>query len=106
MTPSNPPPPPSWAPRPGPKRFNFTPGHRYRARCTFQALRDSFTEGEVMTFDRSAYSRYDGIMGYFFTQPGREGLRLFDLYDEDDTDDTRMRHFQEVSEDPPVSPPS
>jgi hypothetical protein len=62
----------------------FTRGRRYRVRQSFDALRDSFTTGEVMTFDSDAWSRYDGFTGYFFRQQGREMLRSWDIDDDAD----------------------
>ena len=57
----------------------FTRGKHYRVRKTFKALRDTFSAGEVMTFDSDAWSRYDEITGYFFRQPGRDHLRAWDI---------------------------
>jgi len=62
----------------------FTLGRHYRVRKDFAALRDSFTAGDILTFDSEAWSRYDGITGYFFRQPARETLRVWDI--EDDAD--------------------
>ncbi|HEY1051750.1 MAG TPA: hypothetical protein VGE39_18390 [Prosthecobacter sp.] len=62
----------------------FTPGRRYRVRAAFKALRDSFEGGEILIFDSQAWSRYDGITGYFFRQPDRKGLRMWDIADEED----------------------
>lgn len=62
----------------------FTPGRQYRVRADFKALRDSFVAGEVLVFDSQAWSRYDGITGYFFRQDGFEGLRVWDIADEQD----------------------
>ena len=39
---------------------------------------------EVLLFDSSAWSRYDGIKGYFFQQPARETLRVWDIADDED----------------------
>lgn len=62
----------------------FIRGRRYRVRKSFAALRDSFTADEVLTFDSDAWSRYDGITGYFFRQPGSEKLRVWDIDDDAD----------------------
>lgn len=62
----------------------FTVGRRYRVRCSFAALRDAFTAGDILTFDSDAWSRYDGITGYFFRQQGRETLRVWDIDDDAD----------------------
>lgn len=62
----------------------FIPGRHYRVRETFKALRDSFVAGEVLIFDSQAWSRYDGITGFFFRQPGHAGLRVWDMADEED----------------------
>ncbi len=62
----------------------FTVGKPYRVRHAFTALRDSFVADEVLLFDSSAWSRYDGITGYFFQQPERETLRVWDIADDED----------------------
>ncbi len=62
----------------------FTIGKRYRVRHAFTALRDSFVADEVLLFDSYAWSRYDGITGYFFRQPERETLRVWDIADDED----------------------
>ena len=62
----------------------FTRGRRYRVRQSFVALRDSFTTADILTFDSDAWSRRDGITGYFFHQPGRETLRVWDIDDDAD----------------------
>jgi hypothetical protein len=62
----------------------FAAGRRYRVRRDFKALRNSFVAGEVLTYDRDAYSRYDGYTGYFFTQSVTEQLRSWDISDGDD----------------------
>ena len=62
----------------------FVVGHRYRIRRDFQAQRDSFRAGEVLIYDRDAYSRYDGCTGYFFSQLGAPRLRSWDIHDEAD----------------------
>lgn len=61
----------------------FTQGRRYRVRADFKALRDTFAAGEVMVFDSQAWSRYDGVTGYFFRQDGCERLRVWDMADEE-----------------------
>lgn len=62
----------------------FTIGKRYRVRHAFTALRDSFVADEVLLFDSFAWSRYDGITGYFFRQPEREIMRVWDIGDDED----------------------
>jgi len=62
----------------------FKIGTRYRVRRDFAALRDSFTADEVLTFHSDAWSRYDGITGYFFQQTGTEVLRAWDINDDDE----------------------
>ncbi len=44
---------------------------------------------EVLTFHSDAWSRYDGITGYFFRQTGKEGLKAWDLPDDDDLETWR-----------------
>jgi len=41
---------------------------------------------EVLTFHSDAWSRYDGIIGYFFQQTGTEALRAWDIRDDDELD--------------------
>ena len=62
----------------------FIPGRHYRVRKDFKALRDSFTAGEILIYDSHAWSRYDGITGYFFTQQGTGTPRVWDIYDDED----------------------
>jgi hypothetical protein len=62
----------------------FKLGRQYRVRKSFNALRDSFSAGEVLTFERDARSRYDGITGYFFRRAGTDTLRVWDIDDEAD----------------------
>jgi hypothetical protein len=66
----------------------FEVGKNYRVKKSFIALRDQFREGELLTYKESAYSRYDGITGYFFSDE-KHGTRSWDVYDGDkpDTDD-------------------
>jgi hypothetical protein len=61
--------------------FEF--GGEYRVRTTFQAMRDSFVQDECVVYCSSAWSRYDGITGYFFYDPRTGHLRLWDVFDED-----------------------
>lgn len=63
--------------------YPFRVGARYRVKRSFKALRDRFEESEVLVFDSSAWSRYDGITGYFFTQAGAAGVRSWDIGDEE-----------------------
>jgi hypothetical protein len=67
-----------WRPSP------FVVGRRYRVRRDFQSLRDAFRAGEVLTYVRDAYSRYDSYTGYFFSQPGASASRSWDIHDEED----------------------
>jgi hypothetical protein len=48
----------------------FEAGACYEVVASFEALRDRFVEGERMWYFRSAYSRFDGMHGFFFRQPG------------------------------------
>lgn len=86
---------PSAFPHDGP----FKRGRAYRVRHTFAALRGSFTAGEVLIFDSSAWSRYDGITGFFFTQPGRQGGRVWDLADDADVESWRQLFEEMPAED-------
>lgn len=60
----------------------FVVGQRYRVRRDFKSLRDRFVEGECMTYHSTAWSRYDGITGYFFEQPDKDYLRVWDVPDD------------------------
>ncbi len=62
----------------------FEPGRAYRVLQDFTALRDRFRAGEVLIYDSDGYSRYDGYTGYFFRQEDGEGLRIWDIADEED----------------------
>jgi hypothetical protein len=62
----------------------FNVGASYRVKRDFTAMRGSFTAGEVLTFHSDAWSRYDGITGYFFRQTGKEGIKAWDLPDDED----------------------
>ena len=62
----------------------FVSGRQYRVRRSFAALRDSFTAGEILTFDADAWSRYDEMTGYFFRQCGSDTLRVWDIDDDAD----------------------
>ncbi len=66
------------------RKCPFTVGTYYVVLCSFQALRDNFAEGEVLQFEADAWSRYDGITGYFFRQRSSEELRVWDISDNDD----------------------
>jgi hypothetical protein len=61
----------------------FEIGGEYRIRTSFQAMRDTFTQDERIVYCSSAWSRYDGITGYFFYNPSTGTLRLWDVFDED-----------------------
>lgn len=60
----------------------FQVGRKYRVRSSFSAMRDNFREGEILRYTGSAYSRYDGITGYFFVDQN-EGARAWDVRDDD-----------------------
>ena len=63
---------------------SFRVGTTYRVRKDFTALRDNFVAGELLTFTRYGHSWYDGIGGFFFSQPGTDRILVWDLYDGDD----------------------
>lgn len=73
----------------------FVVGRGYRVRRDFKALRDSFTAGEVLTYESGAYSRYDCQTGYVFSQSGTEQKRVWDLHDDDDLEHWR-EFFEEI----------
>jgi hypothetical protein len=62
----------------------FVPGASYRVRKNFAADRDSFVEGEILIYRRSAISRYDAMAGYFF-EDGKGEIRSWDLEDTEST---------------------
>jgi hypothetical protein len=66
---------------------------------TFTPMRGSFEEGDVLTFDKDTYSRYDGMTGYFF-QDGAGVGRVWDVRDEDAIESWKNL-FEEVTQDPP-----
>lgn len=74
----------------------FVVGSRYRTRKEFHSPRDTFLAGEVLTFERTSYSWYDNLTGFFFRDvAGR--VRGEDL--EDGTDlDVLNDLFQESTE--------
>jgi len=63
----------------------FRTGARYRVLKDFTSLRDRFTAGEELVFDSSAWSRYDGMNGYFFTDTRTGQPRSWDIDDNLDT---------------------
>lgn len=62
----------------------FKVGGLYRIKRDFAALRDRFIAGEEMRFHSDAWSRYDGMSGYFFAQESGRQLRAWDICDNDD----------------------
>ena len=60
----------------------FVKGRRYKVRQNFKALRSEFQAGEVLIFESRAWSRYDGITGYFLAvravavRRGMWGMRM------------------------------
>ena len=78
----------------------FVVGRRYRVVHEFTSLRDAFRAGEILVFRSEAYSRYDGITGHFFSQPGVAGLRSWDVPDEQDAAAAARTLFVEV----PITP--
>jgi hypothetical protein len=69
----------------GPWRSSpFVVGQRYRVRRDFKSLRDTFRAGEVLTYERDTWSRYDGCTGYVFAQPSTSMPRCWDIYDDED----------------------
>ena len=61
----------------------FVKGRRYKVRQNFKALRSEFQAGEVLIFESRAWSRYDGITGYFFSRQSGGGA-AWDVGDEDE----------------------
>ncbi len=66
------------------RKTPFTVGRRYRVLRSFQALRDSFSVGEILVYKSVGYSRYDGMTGYFFEAQDDPRTRAWDVGDEED----------------------
>jgi ankyrin repeat protein len=63
--------------------FEF--GVNLRVRGGFEALRDRFARGEVLVCWQVAWSRYDGVTGYFFRQhEAPDAVRAYDVADGDE----------------------
>jgi hypothetical protein len=73
----------------------FTVGRRYRVRQSFKALRDAFTAGDVLVYEADAWSRYDGITGYFFHRQDGGRQQVWDIDDDADID-LRIDLFEEL----------
>jgi hypothetical protein len=67
----------NWRPCP------FVPGSKYAVTATFESMFDGFVAGEELVFEGEAYSRYDGVTGYFFRDQSGESRR-WDVPDEED----------------------
>lgn len=61
----------------------FLPGRKYRVIESFSAMRAQFIAGEILTFERQAYSIYDSCTGYFFRNHNDQIYSL-DVYDDAD----------------------
>jgi hypothetical protein len=61
----------------------FEIGATYRVLKYFVAFDDAFEAGELLVFVRDAYSRYDGMTGYFFRDASGR-YRRWDIADDDD----------------------
>lgn len=46
-------------------------------------MRDHFSEGEILSYRYGAWSRYDGIRGFFFATVGMDDMRMWDLPDDE-----------------------
>lgn len=46
-------------------------------------------------YERDAYSHYHSYTGYFFSQPGAEHLRSWDIHDDDELESWRDL-FEEI----------
>jgi hypothetical protein len=66
----------------------FVIGDEYRTRKAFRSLRDKFRVGEVLRFVSTAYSRYDGMTGYFFLDSAGR-TRAWDIPDDEDLEQHR-----------------
>lgn len=45
-------------------------------------MRDTFREGEILKYDRSAYTHYHGVSGFFFTD-SHGNVRSWDVSDDE-----------------------
>ncbi|AOS45956.1 hypothetical protein Verru16b_03047 [Lacunisphaera limnophila] len=76
-----------------PRTHPFKKGATYRVKKAFSSL-DDFSEGEVMKFEESSYSRYDEMSGFTFID--KEGKRRrWDIHDQDSIEIWR-KLFEEV----------
>lgn len=65
-----------------PHRSPFRRGRRYRVVKSFEAERDRFEAGEILIYRRDAYSIYDGLTGYFFSETtASRRMRVWDWDD-------------------------
>src|SRR5207248_5203395 len=67
------------------RKIPFERGAAYRVRESFDALRDRFSAGEILFYERAGYSRYDNATGYFFRDT-RGNPRVWDVGDEEQID--------------------
>ena len=74
----------------------FVKGRLYRVVNSFKSLRSVFVQGELLTFDREAYSIYDSCTGYFFIRESDGELRSLDLYD--DETENWFGNFEAIAE--------
>jgi hypothetical protein len=51
-------------------------------RTDFVAMRESFTAGETLVYVESAYSRYDGVSGFMFSDSIRK-TRTWNVSDDE-----------------------
>jgi hypothetical protein len=60
----------------------FKTGRTYRVRRDFASLRDVFRVNELLVFETDAWSRYDGMTGYFFKSQETNVTRVWDVADD------------------------
>ena len=61
----------------------FKKGTNYRVLKDFKSLRTLFSEGEILKFKESAYSRYDCMTGYIFEDTKGDSW-AWDIHDDDE----------------------
>lgn len=67
-----------------PRKYPFEKGAKYCVRQSFGSL-DKFSKGEVLVYEGSAYSPYDGMSGFDFRDSDGD-LRRWDMHDTEPLD--------------------
>jgi hypothetical protein len=72
----------------------FRSGCEYSVKTTFEALRSSFAQGEVLIFTSDAYSRYDSCTGFFFYDPLTGEVKAWDVHDSERPEEMAPLYFE------------